>query len=78
MACAYPFRKIWIAGLESTLRMETMHTIDRNLVVVKPKQPFLDWVKIHLEWEQTVTLDQFSRESTVYLIPEAHNEAKDL
>jgi hypothetical protein len=58
--------------------MVTMHTINRNLVVVKPIQPLIDWVNNHIEWEQPVTLDQLSRDSTVYLIPEAPNDAKAL
>jgi hypothetical protein len=42
--------------------------INRCVLIVKPKQPFLDW--LHSWDEDRYTLDDVREESTAYLIPE--------
>ena len=42
--------------------------INRCVLIVKPKQPFLDW--IHSWDEARYTLDDVREESTAYLVPE--------
>ncbi|MGI8733962.1 MAG: hypothetical protein ACR2LM_11785 [Pyrinomonadaceae bacterium] len=45
-----------------------MSEINRSLLVVKPKQPFLDWAH---SWDRArYTLDDIREDSTAYLIPE--------
>ena len=53
-----------------------MQTINRNLFIVKPKQPFIDWINTMVDWNETVHLDQFCRDCTTYLIPEFLNEGE--
>lgn len=52
-----------------------MQSINRNAAVLKPKQPFLDWIH-SLPGEPTpITLDALRSECSVYLVPEMeHNE----
>lgn len=45
-----------------------MPEINRSLLVVKPKQPYLDWV--HTLIDERFTLDDVRDDSTAYLIPE--------
>ena len=48
-----------------------MYTINRALIVVKPKQIFADWVNAHPDSAGfTTTLDSLREDSTAYLIPE--------
>ena len=47
-----------------------MSEINRSLVIVKPKQPFLDWARSLDEDPQDLTLESISKDSTAYLIPE--------
>ena len=46
-----------------------MSKINRSLVVVKPKQPFLDWAR-SFDLDEGLQLDQFRDESSAYLTPE--------
>src|SRR5258705_4896465 len=46
-----------------------MSKINRSLVVVKPKQPFLDWARA-FDLDEGLQLDQFRDESSAYLTPE--------
>lgn len=47
-----------------------MYIIDRNLAVIKPKQPFLDWLRGVPGNEVELTLDQLRIDCTALLIPE--------
>lgn len=47
-----------------------MYVIDRNLAVIKPKQPFLDWLCKTPGNEVDLTLEQLRIDCTALLIPE--------
>ena len=47
-----------------------MSEINRSLIVVKPKQPFLDWARALDDESKELTLESMCDDSTVYLIPE--------
>jgi len=44
--------------------------INPSAVVVKPKQPFLDWLHRADPTSGGITLEEVGREPTIYLIPE--------
>ncbi|HYJ85659.1 MAG TPA: hypothetical protein VEW46_06375 [Pyrinomonadaceae bacterium] len=46
-----------------------MFEIDRCLLIVKPKQPFLDWSQ-SIDYQVDLTLADLREDSTAYLIPE--------
>src|SRR5271167_3198801 len=48
--------------------------LNRSAIVVKPKQPFLDWLHTADPTSDRLTLADLSRESTIYLIPEYDTE----
>lgn len=47
-----------------------MYIIDRNLAVIKPKQPFLDWLRGIPGNEVELTLEQLRIDCTALLVPE--------
>jgi hypothetical protein len=48
-----------------------MRTINRSALVIRPKQPFLDWLHgLPEETNRDITLDELRRENTVYLLDE--------
>jgi hypothetical protein len=47
-----------------------MATLNRSAVVVKPRQPFLDWLHAVDPTSHELTLRDLVREPTIYLIPE--------
>ena len=47
-----------------------MHTINRAILIVKPRSPFLDWVNGLNTSEVPMTLDDLTTEQSVFLIPE--------
>jgi hypothetical protein len=47
-----------------------MDTLNRSAIVVKPKQPFLDWLHAADPTSRELTLLDMVREPTIYLIPE--------
>jgi hypothetical protein len=49
--------------------------LNRSAIVVKPKQPFLDWLHTADPTSHRLTLGDLSREPTIYLIPECDTEA---
>jgi len=51
-----------------------MQTINRNLLIVKPKQPFVDWINAQPDQDVPVSLTEIRWECTTYLIPEMMNE----
>jgi hypothetical protein len=46
-----------------------MFDIDRSLIVVRPKQPFLDWVQ-SVDYEESLKLEHVRDDPSAYLIPE--------
>ena len=47
-----------------------MSEINRSLVILKPKQPFLDWTRTLEDEDKDLTLEQLAEDSIAYLIPE--------
>ena len=47
-----------------------MEAINRSAIVVKPAQPFLDWLHRVDPTSAQLTLDDLSLEPTIYLLPE--------
>ncbi len=47
-----------------------MHTINRFIAVIKPKQPFLDWLKSQPDWDLDTTLKELGDDCNAFLIPE--------
>jgi len=51
-----------------------MDTLNRSVIVVKPKQPFLDWLHAADPTNLNLTLQDVLREPTIYLIPECDTD----
>ncbi|HEX6044792.1 MAG TPA: hypothetical protein VFZ22_09920 [Pyrinomonadaceae bacterium] len=47
-----------------------MPEIDRSLIILKPKQPFLNWIRTLDDEDNDLTLEELAEDSTAYLIPE--------
>ena len=47
-----------------------MVTLNRSTLVVKPKEPFLDWLHTADSTSRRLTLQELVREPAIYLIPE--------
>jgi hypothetical protein len=47
-----------------------MDMVNRSALVVKPAQPFLDWLHRVDRTSAHLTLEDLSREPTIYLLPE--------
>ena len=51
-----------------------MEAINRSAIVVKPAQPFLDWLHRVDPTSAQLTLDDLSLEPTIYLLPECQGK----
>src|SRR5260370_18675826 len=51
-------------------RKERMSEINRSLIILRPRQRFLDWVCSLDDESKDLTLESLNEDSTVYLIPE--------
>ena len=51
-----------------------MQTVNRNSFIVKPKQPYVDWINAHPDQDPPVSLAEIRRDCTTYLIPEIIGE----
>lgn len=49
-----------------------MHTINRSVLIIKPRIPFLDWVNATGALDAPLTIDELMPEQSVYLIPEVN------
>jgi hypothetical protein len=47
-----------------------MHEINRGLMLVRPKQPFLDWIRSVDEAPEILELEDIQDDCTTYLVPE--------
>ena len=54
-----------------------MRTINRGVVIVRPKQPFLEWVRNLPDPEATVSLEDLGQDTTAYLIADSEAENFD-
>ena len=55
-----------------------MNPINRSAVVVKPAQPFLDWLHRVDPTSGHLSLDDLRREPTIYLLPEWETDEEAL
>lgn len=53
-----------------------MVTLNRSAIIVRPKQPFLDWLHTADPTSGSVTRRELVLEPTVYLIPECDTDAE--
>jgi len=51
-----------------------MQMINRNSFVVKPKQPYVDWINAQPDQDSPVSLAYIQQDCTTYLIPEMIGE----
>lgn len=47
-----------------------MEYVNRSLAVIKPRQPFFDWLKSTPDWDLDLTLETLRVDCTALLIPE--------
>ena len=55
-----------------------MHMVNRSALLVKPAQPFLDWLRRVDGTSTQLTLEDLAREPTIYLLPEWETEEEAL
>ncbi len=51
-------------------KVSPFFNITEKLVIIKPKQPFLDWLKTQPDWDNNITLDDLRSDCNTLLIPE--------
>ena len=52
-----------------------MRVLNRSVLVVLPKQPFLDWLRAADPTSERLTLEDLRRDASVYLLPARDLEA---
>ena len=52
-----------------------MLEVNRSLVILRPKQPFLDWIRTLDDEDKDLTLEHLADDSIAYLIPELWQDA---
>jgi len=55
-----------------------MDIVNRSAIVVRPAQPFLDWLHRVDPTSAQLTLEDLRREATIYLLPEWETEDEAL
>lgn len=55
-----------------------MYSIDRGIAVIKPKQPFLDWIRRLPDPHFQVTLEELHTDSISILVPERDSDPDGL
>lgn len=53
-----------------------MWCVDRSVLVVRPRQPFLDWVRSLEEPDSDFTLDELRNDCTAFLVPAIEDESQ--
>jgi hypothetical protein len=43
--------------------------VNRYVAILKPKQPFLDWLESQPDWDVEITLEEIRSDRCAYLIP---------
>lgn len=51
-----------------------MYEIDRGVIIIKYKQPFLDWVRNLPDPDNSITLDDLNNDNTAYLVPDPEDD----
>jgi hypothetical protein len=52
-----------------------MAEVNRSVLIVKPRQPFLDWARSLDEEDKDLKLENISSDSTAYLVPQIWDDA---
>ena len=55
-----------------------MQSVNRTAVVIKPKQPFVDWLNSIPDEDISFTLEQVSEDNITFLIPEYDSSEESL
>ena len=55
-----------------------MQSINRTAVIIRPKQPFIDWLNSIPDDSFNFTLEQISKENLTFLIPEYDDPTNSL
>ena len=55
-----------------------MKSINRSAVIIKPKQPFVDWLNSIPNEKSDYTLERVSAENLVFLIPELYGPEESM
>ena len=50
-----------------------MQSINRTVVIIKPKKPFVDWINSMPDDSSVYTIEQISKDNLTFLIPEYDN-----
>src|SRR6266705_6844369 len=51
-----------------------MHLINRSAIIVKPKQPYIDWANYFDDGGPTLTLEKGRRDPSVFLADDVEND----
>ena len=51
-----------------------MNTVNRGLLVIKPRLPFVEWINSTGGSDETISFEDARRDSAVYLIPELSDD----
>ncbi len=51
-----------------------MEEVNRGVIIVKPKSPFVDWVNSTEDAEGAITLEEVRKDCTAYLTPELEDD----
>ena len=54
-----------------------MAEINRSLIVIRPKQPFLDWLHSILDEDKIIDLEDINDDATAYLVPEVLSQDEE-
>ena len=54
-----------------------MKEVNRSLVVIKPKQPYVDWANSFMEEDQGQSIGSFHRDCNAYLIDEIEEDGDE-
>ena len=55
-------------------RSDMFPLINRNIAIIKPRAPFLEWLESLPDWDLDITLEDLRSDCTVFLIPELDDE----
>lgn len=53
---------------------DNVYSIDRGIAVIKPRQPFLDWIRNLPDPEHQITLEELRSDCVSILVPERESD----
>ena len=54
-----------------------MKEVNRSLVIIKPKQPYMDWANSFIDDSEVLSMEFFHRDSNAYLIDEIEEDGDE-